>query len=110
MEMRNILARDEAAVFACSALKAAYRSRLQSAGDVRLIHLNGDVATIGARLAQRAHRYMPASLLPSQFAALEKPRDAVVIDIREPVPDQIQHICDALALRQERVQDVSERS
>ncbi|MEO8345018.1 MAG: gluconokinase [Betaproteobacteria bacterium] len=110
MEMRNILASDGAAVFACSALKADYRSRLQSAGDVRLVHLNGDAATIGARLARRAHRYMPASLLSSQFATLETPLDAVVIDIREPVPTQIQRICDALALRQEKTKDVPGRS
>jgi gluconokinase len=95
LEMRGVLARGGDAVFACSALKAAYRSRLQGAGDVRLVHLKGDAATIGERLAQRAHRYMPASLLPSQFAALEEPRDALVIDVREPVPMQIERIRNA---------------
>lgn len=96
LEMRAILACGKDAVFACSALKVVYRSRLMDAGDVRLVHLKGDMDTIGARLSQRAHRYMPASLLPSQFAALEEPRDAVVVDIREPVTTQIEHIRNAL--------------
>jgi gluconokinase len=95
-EMRAILARGGAAVFACSALKATYRRRLQQAGDVRLIYLKGDAATIGTRLAARAHRYMPASLLPSQFAALEEPDDALQVDIREPVATQVARIREAL--------------
>ena len=85
-------------MFACSALKAAYRRRLQDAGDVRLVHLQGDAATIGARLAQREHRYMPASLLPSQFAALEAPEDALVIDIRETIATQVARIRDGLSI------------
>jgi gluconokinase len=97
-EMRAILARGDNAVFACSALKDAYRSRLRSAGDVRVVHLKGDAATIGARLAQRAHRYMPASLLPSQFATLEEPEGALVVDIREPVAAQVGYIRDALGI------------
>jgi gluconokinase len=70
------------AVLACSALRQVYRDRLARAGDVRFVYLKGDLATIAARLAKRSHKYMPASLLPSQFATLEEPTDALVIDIR----------------------------
>ncbi len=97
-KMRGILAEGNHAVFACSALKEAYRKRLQRAGDVRIVYLKGDAATIGQRLAVRAHRYMPASLLPSQFAALEEPEDALVVDIREPIPVQVRRIREALGL------------
>lgn len=97
-ELRQILARGDHAVVACSALKQAYRERLQRAGDVRIVYLKGDEATIGARLATRQHRYMPATLLPSQFAALEEPTDALVVDIREPVDAQVAFIRDAFAL------------
>ena len=45
-EMRRVLARGGHAVLACSALKDAYRSRLQRAGDVRIVYLKGDQATI----------------------------------------------------------------
>ena len=98
-ELSRILARGDDAVLACSALKRSYRERLQRAGDVRIVYLKGDAATISVRLANRQHEYMPPSLLPSQFAALEEPADALVVDIREPVAAQVQHIRDAFALR-----------
>ena len=65
---------------------------------MRIVYLKGDEATIAARLAARQHHYMPATLLPSQFAALEEPTDALVVDIREPVDAQVAFIRDAFAL------------
>ena len=88
-ELAAILARGGHAVLACSALRAAYRERLARAGDVRFVHLHGDYETIAARLASRQHRYMPASLLASQFAALEMPADALTVDVRDPVDVQV---------------------
>jgi carbohydrate kinase (thermoresistant glucokinase family) len=62
------------AVLACSALKRSYRDRLrQGSPELRLVYLHGDRRTLGARLAARRHRYMPASLLASQLATLEPP-------------------------------------
>ena len=95
--MGVILAHGGNAVFACSALKRAYRQRLQRAGDVRIVFMKGDAETIAARLAARAHRFMPASLLPSQFAALEEPEGALVVDIRDAVPIQVARIREGLA-------------
>ena len=97
-ELARILARGEHAVLACSALKEAYRQRLQRAGDVRIVYLKGDEATIAARLTGRQHKYMPASLLPSQFAALEEPTDAFVVDIREPIDMQVKRIRQGFSL------------
>jgi gluconokinase len=72
----------EHAVLACSALKERYRQVLaRGLADCRFVHLRGSVELIRSRLAERKHRYMPASLLESQFAALEPPRDAIEIDI-----------------------------
>ena len=95
--MGVILAHGGNAVFACSALKRAYRQRLERAGDVRIVFMKGDAETIAARLAARAHRFMPASLLPSQFAALEEPEGALVVDIRDAVPIQVARIREGLA-------------
>lgn len=97
-ELRGVLARGGNAVLACSALKQAYRARLQRAGNVRIVYLKGDAETIAARLAVRKHEYMPATLLPSQFAALEEPSDALVVDIRAPIDAQVRFIADAFAL------------
>lgn len=77
------------AVLACSALRQTYRDRLARAGNVRFVYLKGDIESIAARLAVRSHKYMPASLLPSQFATLEEPTNALVIDIRDDLEAKI---------------------
>jgi gluconokinase len=87
------------AVLACSALKQTYRDRIARPGDVNFVYLKGDLATIEARLAARRHKYMPASLLPSQFATLEEPADALVVDIRADVVVQVAAIRDGLQLK-----------
>lgn len=69
-------------VLACSALKESYRLHLSDAAEnVSFVFLKGNFETIMRRLERRGGHYMPASLLESQFAALEEPADAIVIDI-----------------------------
>lgn len=41
-----------------------------------------------ARVALRTDHFMPASLIASQFEALEEPREAIVIDARN-TPESI---------------------
>ncbi|MEN2784975.1 gluconokinase [Sphingomonas qilianensis] len=69
------VARDGIAVAACSALKRSYRRRLEIAAGVplRFVLLDGTRDEIARRLAARTAHYMPATLLDSQFAALERP-------------------------------------
>ncbi|WP_443024403.1 gluconokinase [Sphingomonas sp. Leaf34] len=63
------------AVAACSALKRVYRERLSAASAVPLafVLLETMPAEIARRLATREGHYMPASLLDSQLATLERP-------------------------------------
>lgn len=84
-------------VLACSALKHSYRRRLgvgrTDAGRpvVRLVHLDGDVALLRERLEQRTGHFMPASLLASQCALLERPtedEEAITVGIA-PSPEII---------------------
>lgn len=86
LELLNRKLRDAGeAVLACSALKQSYRESL--ARDLPapiFVHLKGEIELIRSRLADRKHRYMPASLLDSQFAALEPPVDAINVDIALP--------------------------
>jgi len=91
---------DGNAVLACSALRQIYRDRIARAGNVRFVFLKGDRATIAARLATRSHKYMPASLLPSQLATLEEPVDALVVDIRADIQVKIATIREGLGLSQ----------
>ena len=59
-------------VVTCSALRHAYRDVLSAAADrVWFLHLAGERSVIAARIAARSGHFMPASLLDSQFAALE---------------------------------------
>ncbi len=102
-EMRTVLARGGNAVLACSALKQSYRDRLaagaDSPDDVRFVHLKGDFDVIAARLAARKHRYMPAALLASQYATLEEPSDAIVVDASATVDEEVARICERLERR-----------
>jgi carbohydrate kinase (thermoresistant glucokinase family) len=94
------LRKKEKAVLACSALKESYRDALaQGLAGVRFVHLRGSIELIRSRLAERKHRYMPASLLESQFAALEPPRDAIEIDIGHAPEQCVARISTALATR-----------
>jgi gluconokinase len=78
-------ARDGLAVAACSALKRSYRERLGAASPAPLAFLLLDTGAseIARRLRARTDHYMPASLLASQFATLERPacdERALVLD------------------------------
>lgn len=87
----------ENAVLACSALKETYRLALsQGLTGCRVVHLRGSVELIRSRLAERKHRYMPASLLDSQFATLELPVGALVVDIARPPERCVEDIVNAL--------------
>ena len=84
-------------VMACSALKQAYRDILTDGLPAcRLVHLRGSLELIRARLTERRHRYMPASLLQSQFATLEPPAGAIDVDIGQPPGRCVADIVDAL--------------
>ena len=96
--LRSVVEKSANVVLACSALRRAYRDRLARAGELRIVYLRGDQQTIASRLALRRHRYMPATLLASQFATLEPPLDAIDVDIRARVAVQVQAIVDALGL------------
>ncbi len=76
-------------VLACSALKQRYRDVLKAGRPgVRFVYLCGSEDLIRDRLKRRRGHYMPASLLASQFAALEEPGGAITVDIGRP-PDEI---------------------
>ena len=62
-------------VMACSALKRAYRRRLRAGvPGLRFAHLAVPRAEVRERLRTRTGHFMPATLLRSQFMALEAPR------------------------------------
>ena len=93
----NILAKEigtwldtgKSAILASSALKQQYRDiLLNGREEIEIVHLRGTKELIGSRLADRQHRYMPASLLTSQFDTLELPSNALEVNI-EATPEAI---------------------
>ncbi len=80
--LNRILRHEKNTVIACSALKEAYRERLTDGlANLRIVYLHGTPELIRSRMKARPHRYMPASLLDSQFATLEPPARAIAIDV-----------------------------
>ena len=72
-------------VVSCSALKLAYRDRLRRAcPGLRFLFLAIEADVARQRLQHREHHFMPAALVPSQFATLEAPGgnepDVVTLD------------------------------
>ncbi|WP_454715903.1 gluconokinase [Caulobacter segnis] len=86
-------------VAACSALRRRYRERLREAVPVpvRFVLLDAGYDELLRRLTQRAGHYMPASLLDSQLATLERPsadEGVFTLDAAEP-PEQLCEITQA---------------
>lgn len=87
--MQECATQNRPSIFTCSALKARYREVL-SAGlpQLKWVFLHAPRDVLLERLQHRSGHYMKASMLDSQFAALETPTDALAIDVRHP-PEEI---------------------
>jgi gluconokinase len=91
--MTALLSRNGNAVLTCSALRKSYRDRLRMNG-VRFVYLKVSEPVVRERLAKRRGHFFNPALLESQFATLEEPRDALVVDADRPdleVTQQIVH-------------------
>jgi len=66
---------------ACSALKQSYRQLLWNGPEVRFVYLKGSYELIAERLRARKGHFADGHILAGQFAGLEEPSDAVVVDI-----------------------------
>jgi gluconokinase len=75
-------------VLACSALKRSYRKLLQVNSNVELVYLKGSYDLLRERLRSRTGHYAGEQILAGQFADLEEPADAIVIDAAQS-PEQI---------------------
>ncbi|MGA2744713.1 MAG: gluconokinase [Candidatus Sulfotelmatobacter sp.] len=73
---------------ACSALKRSYRQELQVGPEVRFVYLKGSADLIAQRLRSREGHFANEQILASQFADLEEPKAAVMVEIG-PTPEQI---------------------
>lgn len=99
--LRHSIAKGHPVVLACSALRQRYRDRLvQRVPGALFVHLAGSFELIESRLAGRRHSYMPATLLHSQFEALEAPVDALTVDVALPVEEIVERVRTRVLARQ----------
>lgn len=93
----------EGLVVACSALKERYRKVLAEGVPITWVYLKGSEELIRARLQWRQHHFFKVQMLASQFADLEEPTDAIVIDITLTPDAAVRQIVSALNLAQAKV-------
>ena len=95
------LAAHEPGIITCSNLKRAYRRiTVGKRKGVRLVYLKGDEQVIHGRIVQRQHRYMPPTLLRSQFETLEEPGEdehPVVVTVQGSVKETVVAVLQRLA-------------
>ncbi|MCC3444366.1 MAG: gluconokinase [Microcoleus sp. PH2017_03_ELD_O_A] len=84
-------------VLACSGLKASYREMLfRDKQQMKIVYLKGDFELFAARLKTRENHYMKVDLLSSQFATLEEPENAIIIDASQPLEVIVRQIINYL--------------
>jgi len=92
-EVKNRLGAGTSVILACSALKDTYRSLLhQGLPAMNFIYLNVDHDTVLDRLRHRQAHFFPKELLDSQFATLQAPKDAIVVNANLPLDDVVQQV------------------
>lgn len=88
----TIAAAPDGVVVACSALRRTYRDRLRAgAPGTVVVHLDGTPELLAARIGARTDHFMPASLLGTQLATLERLADdepGTVLDVTA-TPDEL---------------------
>lgn len=88
------------AIIACSALKKKYRLQLEEniQSPVHWVLLEGTYELILARMRARKDHFMPPTLLANQFATLEKPEHALILDISNDPELLVEAICNGFHL------------
>jgi len=77
-------------VLACSALKELYRRQLmEGKNGVEIIYLRGSYDLLWARLSTRQGHFMKPDMLKSQFATLEEPKNALILDVSMPLEEML---------------------
>ena len=99
--LQNATAGQGNVVLACSALTRRYRDRLGlQRPRVRLVHLDDVSGVIRQRMEQRGDHFMPAALLDSQVALLERPaadERPIVVDVASEPEGIVREILGRLA-------------
>jgi gluconokinase len=97
-EIQSHEARGQNLVLACSALKREYREMLAAGTAVQFVYLKGGPQLIRERLRARHGHFADEKILAGQFADLEEPLDATVVDVSGTPPEIVSRIREALGI------------
>lgn len=77
----QLAAENKDTVLACSALKQSYRDTLSSQLDMRIVYLRGSYEQMRQHILARHGHFAGESILAGQFADLEEPTNATVLEV-----------------------------
>jgi gluconokinase len=86
--LEQLAAENRDGVLACSALKQSYRDALSAGLDFRIAYLRGTYQQMRQHILERHGHFAGESILAGQFADLEEPKDAQVLDINR-TPEEL---------------------
>lgn len=78
----------ESIVLGCSALKQKYRDQLAAGLEMTVVYLKGSYEEMLRHIEGRHGHFAGAAILAGQFADLEEPQNAIVIDVSK-TPEEI---------------------
>ena len=100
VSIHDYLAKEDGAgrnvVLGCSALKQTYRVILEDKLSVQLVYLKGTYQVIDEHLRARKGHFADDKILAAQFADLEEPADAIIVDVRLTPEQIVEEICKQL--------------
>ena len=106
------LAARQPGIITCSDLKRAYRRiTIGNRRGVTLVYLKAERRLLEQRLRERVHRYMPPSLLGSQFDTLEEPgpdEHPITVAVQGAVSDTVLDLLRQLVERHKSVDGPSD--
>jgi len=80
-ELARLSSTGKNAVLACSALKQSYRDKLSSGVDLKIAYLRGSYDQMRRHIEARQGHFAGESILAGQFADLEEPHDALLLEV-----------------------------
>jgi len=79
-------------VLACSALKHSYRDQLSVDLNLRIVYLRGTYEVMRRHIESRHGHFAGEAILAGQFADLEEPKNALVLDVSHPPQELVTEI------------------
>ena len=87
-ELVRLSAAAKNVVLACSALKQSYRDQLSAGLEIHIVYLRGSYEQMRRHIEHRHGHFAGESILAGQFADLQEPHNALVLDVSHP-PEQL---------------------